>query len=58
MVFPVMAATINRSPIVYMFSPVSPLAINAPIAKSSESPGRNGVITKPVSAKIIMKIMR
>ena len=29
----------------------APVAHSAPVAKSSESPGRNGVTTKPVSAK-------
>ena len=31
----------------------SPVAHSAPAANSSESPGRNGVTTKPVSAKTI-----
>ena len=31
----------------------TPVAQSAPVAKSSESPGRNGVTTKPVSAKTI-----
>ena len=31
------------------------LAATAPTAKSSESPGRNGVTTSPVSAKMIRK---
>ena len=37
------------------FKPVSPLAKSAPAAKSKESPGKNGVTTKPVSEKIIRK---
>ncbi len=32
----------------------SPVAHKAPAANSSESPGRNGVTTKPVSAKTIV----
>jgi hypothetical protein len=35
--------------------PSEPVAHSAPVAKSSESPGRNGVTTKPVSAKTITK---
>ena len=31
----------------------APVAQRAPVAKSSESPGRNGVTTNPVSAKTI-----
>lgn len=31
---------------------------SAPAAKRSESPGRNGIITRPVSAKIIPKSRR
>ena len=31
----------------------APVAQSAPVAKSSESPGRNGVTTKPVSANTI-----
>jgi hypothetical protein len=30
-----------------------PLAAKAPMANSSESPGKNGKITRPVSEKII-----
>jgi hypothetical protein len=33
----------------------APLAARAPAAKSSESPGRNGVTTSPVSAKTMAK---
>jgi hypothetical protein len=33
---------------------IAPVPVaSAPAAKSSESPGRNGVTTKPVSAKMI-----
>ena len=32
-----------------------PIAANEPAAKSNESPGNNGIITNPVSAKIIRK---
>jgi hypothetical protein len=32
-----------------------PVAAMAPRAKRNESPGRNGVTTKPVSAKMIRK---
>ena len=32
----------------------TPVAHKAPVAKSSESPGRNGVTTKPVSANTIV----
>jgi len=34
-----------------------PRAANAPAAKSNESPGRNGVMTKAVSKKMIVKRM-
>ena len=36
-----------------MFNQVTPPAINAPDANNNESPGKMGVITKPVSANII-----
>ena len=32
-----------------------PLAARAPVAKSRESPGRNGATTRPVSQKITRK---
>ena len=32
---------------------MSPWADSAPTAKSSESPGRNGITTRPVSQKMI-----
>jgi hypothetical protein len=35
----------------------APVAHSAPVAKSSESPGRNGVTTKPVSANTMMNRM-
>jgi hypothetical protein len=35
--------------------PLESTAASAPAANSNESPGRNGVITKPVSAKMMMK---
>ena len=38
-----------------MFNPVFPVATKAPAAINNESPGKKGVTTKPVSAKIIMK---
>ena len=37
------------------FRPLSAFAAIAPTANSSESPGRNGVTTKPVSAKMMAK---
>jgi len=36
---------------------IEPRAARAPVANKSESPGRNGVITKPVSAKIMRNKM-
>ena len=33
----------------------TPVAASAPAAKCSESPGRNGVTTNPVSAKMMAK---
>ena len=35
-----------------------PKAANVPAANSSESPGRNGVTTSPVSQKMIAKRIR
>jgi len=35
--------------------PLESTAASAPTANSSESPGRNGVTTKPVSAKTVAK---
>ena len=35
-----------------------PWAAKAPAAKRRESPGRKGVTTKPVSAKMVRKISR
>jgi hypothetical protein len=40
-----------------ILKPVSGFAMSAPAAKSRESPGRIGVTTNPVSAKMIRKIM-
>jgi hypothetical protein len=37
---------------------LSGFAIIAPAANKSESPGKNGVTTKPVSAKIIKNRIR
>ena len=34
-----------------------PMAESVPAANNNESPGRNGVITKPVSRKIIINSM-
>jgi hypothetical protein len=36
---------------------MSPFAAKVPAAKSSESPGKKGNITKPVSQKIIINNM-
>lgn len=41
-----------------MLSPEFPCATKAPAAKSKESPGKKGVTTKPVSAKMIKKRIR
>jgi hypothetical protein len=48
-----MAAKVNIKPIKAKLKPVSPLARSAPAANNKESPGKNGVTTKPVSEKII-----
>jgi hypothetical protein len=50
---PAIAATtsVNAS----MFTSIAPLAATAPATNRSESPGRNGVTTNPVSAKMIAK---
>jgi hypothetical protein len=40
-----------------MSMPPSPSAASAPATKSSESPGRKGVTTKPVSAKMMTNRM-
>ena len=53
-----MAAMIRRIAITTIFKLLSSLAIIAPVAKSSESPGRNGVTTSPVSAKIMIKSIK
>ena len=42
-----MAATVSPTP--SQTTSKSPLAAKAPAANSSESPGRNGMITSPVS---------
>jgi hypothetical protein len=39
-----------------MLMSIAPVAHNAPIAKSMESPGKNGATTKPTSQKIIKVI--
>jgi hypothetical protein len=36
----------------------APKAAKVPAAKSSESPGRKGVTTRPVSRKIMVNIIR
>ena len=46
-----MAAIVNE--LVIKIKLRSPLATNAPIKNSSESPGKKGVRTNPVSQKII-----
>ncbi len=43
---------INETTMTGKLKPPS-IAVNAPIANKSESPGRNGVTIKPVSAKMI-----
>jgi hypothetical protein len=50
---PRIPATINNPHITKTFRLVSGFAIIAPAANKRESPGRNGVTTRPVSAKII-----
>ena len=52
------AAMISKIHIRKIFNPLSGFAIIAPAANSRESPGRNGVTTKPVSAKIIRNKIR
>jgi hypothetical protein len=49
--FPENAATARRTNVAGAFN--APVADNAPVANNSESPGRNGVTTNPVSAKMI-----
>ncbi|MNW06022.1 hypothetical protein D3C71_2023580 [compost metagenome] len=56
--FPNMAATLKSRNMIQISKPVPPFAINAPTANNIESPGKNGVTTKPVSAKIIKKRIR
>ena len=48
---PKIAATSRISTMIWMFIP--PTAAIPPAANNKESPGRNGVATKPVSQKII-----
>ena len=45
-----MAAANSSNTMTWMFMP--PMAAIPPAANSSESPGKNGVTTKPVSQKI------
>jgi hypothetical protein len=49
-----MAAMLSRIRIVTKFKLLG-RAAKVPMAKRSESPGRNGVTTKPVSQKMIAK---
>jgi hypothetical protein len=53
-----MAAIINNPSIAIILNPVSGFAIMAPAANKRESPGKMGVTTRPVSAKIIRKRIR
>ena len=57
MLSPIMAAkkTINRIRCTLML--FSGLPAKAPAVNNKESPGRNGITTKPVSMKIIKKII-
>ena len=48
---PAIAAT--TSVMASTFTSIAPVAAIAPATKSSESPGRNGVTTNPVSEKMI-----
>ena len=52
-----MAATISSAVSGTIRIGASGWAATAPAANSSESPGRNGVTTRPVSAKMIAKRM-
>jgi hypothetical protein len=52
-VLPRIAAAVSRPSRIQRF--ISPVAAMAPATKRSESPGRNGVTTKPVSLKMMAK---
>jgi hypothetical protein len=49
---------ISNKHIKKIFNPLSGLAIIAPAANNKESPGRKGVTTNPVSAKMIRNSIR
>jgi len=52
-VSPAIAAMINNNTNSQTF--IEPSAANVPAANSNESPGKNGVMTNPVSIKITAK---
>jgi len=54
---PATAAMMSKTTSRCTCNALASLAARAPAANNKESPGRNGVTTKPVSEKIITKSM-